>query len=380
MTSELEHLEHLGRRLAEAADSSSLELGARARRVTDRLRAGRFHVAVLGEFKRGKSTFINALLGRELLPTGVLPLTSVLTEVRHGREGATVVSLEGARHDVAVDEIADHVTEERNPANQLGVERVEVRVASSLLEAGVVLIDTPGLGSVYQHNTETGRAAILEADGAIVVLSADSPLSDHERELLGVLAERQARTFVVVNKSDHLDPADLETVRRFITEVVAAEFGRKPELYCLAARPALLARCQGREPGSEAVDFAAFAANFEDFVAADLVSARLDAARAELARQPGAARLPDGARRRARHRRGHARPKGRGAKIVLRQAPDQLGPAADLLGLTPAERGVVGHLVRGRALWKVGAHTAVVQRYLAPPRARDVRHRPVHAR
>jgi hypothetical protein len=53
-------------------------------------------------------------------------------------------------------------------------------------------------------------------------------------------------------------------------------------------------------------------------------------------------------------------------KIVLRQAPDQLGPAADLLGLTPAERGVAGHLVRGRALWKIGAHTAVVQHHLAP--------------
>jgi hypothetical protein len=53
-------------------------------------------------------------------------------------------------------------------------------------------------------------------------------------------------------------------------------------------------------------------------------------------------------------------------KIVLRQATDQLVPAADLFGLTPAERGVVGHLVRGRALWKVGAHTAVVQHHLAP--------------
>ena len=57
-------------------------------------------------------------------------------------------------------------------------------------------------------------------------------------------------------------------------------------------------------------------------------------------------------------------------KIVLRQAPDQLGPAADLLGLTPAERSVVGHLVRGRALWRVGAHTAVVQHHLAPRESR----------
>ena len=52
-------------------------------------------------------------------------------------------------------------------------------------------------------------------------------------------------------------------------------------------------------------------------------------------------------------------------KIVLRQAPDQLAAVGELLGLTPAERGVVGHLVRGRALWKVGAHTAVVQHHLA---------------
>ena len=51
-------------------------------------------------------------------------------------------------------------------------------------------------------------------------------------------------------------------------------------------------------------------------------------------------------------------------KIVLRQAPDQLGPAAELIGLTPSERGVVGHLVRGRALWKVGSHTAVVQHHI----------------
>lgn len=56
-------------------------------------------------------------------------------------------------------------------------------------------------------------------------------------------------------------------------------------------------------------------------------------------------------------------------KIVLRQAPDQLAGASELLGLTPAERGVVGHLVRGRALWKVGAHTAVVQHHLAPGEA-----------
>jgi small GTP-binding protein len=182
---------------------------------------------VLGEFKRGKSTFINALLAADLLPTGVLPLTAVATEVAYGVQGATVLHLDGARHEIPLGEIADYVTEARNPQNELQVDRVEVRMPAPLLEAGVVLVDTPGLGSVYQHNTEAGRAALLAADGAIVVLSADSPLSEQERELLNLLSERQARKFIVVNKADHVDASELEVVRRFVTEVVADELGRK---------------------------------------------------------------------------------------------------------------------------------------------------------
>ena len=284
MTSELEYLETLARRLVRASTSAQPELVDRARRVADRLAEGRFHVAVLGEFKRGKSTFINALLAADLLPTGVLPLTAVATEVTYGRDGATVVHLDGARHDIPLDEIADYVTEARNPRNEREVERVEVRVRAALLEAGVVLVDTPGLGSVYQHNTEAGRAALLEADGAIVVLSADSPLSEQERELLNLLSERQARTFIVVNKADHLDAAELDVVRGFVTEVVADELGRKQELYCLAARPALAERVAGRDPGEEAADFLTFVSAFEEFVATELVDARLAAARNELRR------------------------------------------------------------------------------------------------
>ncbi len=284
MTSELEYLESLARRLVHAAESGYPELASRAQRVAGRLAEGRFHVAVLGEFKRGKSTFINALLASDVLPVGVLPLTAVATEVTFGRERATVLYLDGTRHDVPLDAIADYVTEARNPQNEREVERVEVRVPVPLLEAGVVLVDTPGLGSVYRHNTEAGRAALLEADGAIVVLSADSPLSEQERELLGLLSERQARTFIVVNKADHVDAAELEIVRGFVTEAVADEVGRKPELYCVAARPALVARVAGREPGDDAADFTALLSAFEDFVWTELVDARLSAARNELRR------------------------------------------------------------------------------------------------
>ena len=86
-----------------------------------------------------------------------------------------------------------------------------MRWPAGLLATGVVLVDTPGIGSIHRHNTEAGLAALLEADGAVLVLSVDEPLSEGEFELLEALTERRVRTFIVVNKADHL-PADERSV------------------------------------------------------------------------------------------------------------------------------------------------------------------------
>ena len=228
-----------------------------AERVAKRLAEGRFHVMVVGEFKWGKSTLMNALPGAEVLPTGVLPLTAVMTEVVHGVEGATVVGADGGRFDIGLDALADYVTEASNPGNERGVVRVEVRVPAPVLGSGVVLVDTPGLGSIHLRNTEIGRASLLEADGAIVVLPADEPLSADERALLETLAQRRARTFLVVNKADHLEPAELEEVRRFITANITDALGTAPELYCVSARDGLAAHMRGYDASSEAGDLAA---------------------------------------------------------------------------------------------------------------------------
>ena len=101
--SELQALQELAAELAEAARLEDPALAVRAERVGKRLAEGRFHVMVVGEFKRGKSTVVNALLGVEVLPTGVLPLTAVMTEVVHGDEGATVVGSEGGSFDIGID-------------------------------------------------------------------------------------------------------------------------------------------------------------------------------------------------------------------------------------------------------------------------------------
>ncbi|HUB70531.1 MAG TPA: dynamin family protein [Acidimicrobiales bacterium] len=283
MQSELDRLAKATADLAAAATGRQ-ELESRAGRLAERLERGRFNVSVLGEFKRGKSTLINAILGVELMPTGVLPLTAVATEVGFGPGGATVVHLDGSEEEVGLEDLADYVTEAGNPGNQRQVARVEARAPVELLRPGVVLVDTPGIGSVFRHDEAAARA-LLEADGAILVLSADAPMSEEERKLLSALSERQAPTFFVLNRVDHLNRAERGEVAKFVTDAVAADLGRKERLWCVSARAALGARLVGEAPDEdEAGDFAAFYEDFRRFIDEDLVEARVETARGELSR------------------------------------------------------------------------------------------------
>jgi GTP-binding protein EngB required for normal cell division len=256
----------------------------RAKRLLDHIAAGRFEVAVVGEFKRGKSTLVNALLRQEIVPSGVLPLTAVATEIAFGDPVVVVELLDGARRTIELARLADYVTESANPENRLEVGHVEVWGRWPLLEPGVVLVDTPGIGSVYRHNTEASRVALLEADGAVMVLSADAPLSDQERELISVLAERRSPTFFVLNKADHLTVDELGTVKRFVEQTLADLFGRGVNIFAVDSRSALAARRLGGRAGGEGIEFDTFADELERFVADDLAGARLSATRAELHR------------------------------------------------------------------------------------------------
>ena len=85
-----------------------------------KLAEDRFTLAVLGQFKRGKSSLMNAIIGRELLPTGVLPLTSAITVLKYGPKERLVVRCEGSifPDELPVSSLPDYVTEKGNPANR----------------------------------------------------------------------------------------------------------------------------------------------------------------------------------------------------------------------------------------------------------------------
>jgi GTP-binding protein EngB required for normal cell division len=281
--STLDSIRQAAERLAEIGRDRE-DIAERARRLAERIRAQAFHLAVLGEFKRGKSTLINALLERPLLPAGVVPVTAVVTEVHYGPPDMVVSYLDGHEESASLERMAEFVTESANPANRLGVARVKVAAEAPLLRPGVVLVDTPGIASVFAHNTEVALEALKDTDGAVVVLSVDSPVSEDDKEILSLLDERGTRIFLVVNKVDHLSRAEVEEVREFMETQVGEILGSSPQVFFVAARAALDSALEGHASGVDSREFPEFRAALESFVQDELVGARLDAAHRELGR------------------------------------------------------------------------------------------------
>ncbi len=273
--SELQSLRRCAEELAKAA--AGRREAERAGRLAARLQSGRFLLAVVGEFNRGKSTLVNALVGEAVLPTGVLPLTAVATELAFGEPSTKVVFLDGRAEETTRDRLAQFVTESGNPKNRLGVARVQLSGEWPLLRSGAVLVDTPGLASLYDHNSAAGRKALLDADGAIVVLSADDPMSAEERRLLRLLGERRSPTFLVLGKADHLSPEELEAVRRFVIDAIGEPFRGPNRVFAVDARSAGRDRAAG-------IEFADLLAALSRFVDDELLAALTSSARRELAR------------------------------------------------------------------------------------------------
>jgi hypothetical protein len=212
-------------RLAREAGAVAIARDAEAlgERVRDRL----FYLACVGQFKRGKSTLLNALVGRTVLPTGVVPVTSAVTIVRHGHSVALRVRL-GERdwEDCDPATLATYVSEEHNPGNEKDVRAVEVFVPSPLLASGMCFVDTPGIGSVDLASTAATRAFVPHIDAALVVLGGDPPISAEELALVEAIGQEVGELIFVLNKADRLPDADRIEAIRFTERVLGERLGR----------------------------------------------------------------------------------------------------------------------------------------------------------
>ena len=242
-------------------------------RITHGLETDSFTMAVLGQFKRGKSTLVNAILGESLLPTAILPLTSVITVITHSSTTSVrVVYQNGDAILIGKNALADYVTEKGNPRNIKKVERVEISLPSDFLSRGITLVDTPGIGSVYHHNTDIAYQFLPEVDAALFVISADPPISDAECRFLEESAKYASKFFFVLNKTDYLEAAEVKELLDFSKSVILQKTGNAyadAPILPLSAKRALEAKAKNDRKGLERSGLLDLEAEVERFVVSE---------------------------------------------------------------------------------------------------------------
>ncbi|HUI74052.1 MAG TPA: dynamin family protein [Candidatus Acidoferrum sp.] len=213
--------------------------------LTKKLAEDRFYLTVVGQFSRGKSTLMNAVLGKDYLPSGIVPVTSAITAVSYGSRERVVLRIAGSNltTEIGIHELADFVTERMNPGNRNRIEMAEVQVPVEILQRGFFFVDTPGLGSAVRENTATTLNFLPNADAIVFVTSCDAPLTEGELGYLRQCRSAVRQMFLVVNKMDLVSSADRERVITFVKTKAQEELGdASVRVHALSARNALEAR------------------------------------------------------------------------------------------------------------------------------------------
>ncbi|HTT23160.1 MAG TPA: dynamin family protein [Candidatus Sulfotelmatobacter sp.] len=205
----------------------------------------RFTLAVMGRFNRGKSSLMNALLGMDRLPVGIVPLTSVITKVSYGNPEKVLIEYAGSslKSDIPLDRLGEYVTEMGNPGNSKRIAAAEVQLPAEFLRRGLYFVDTPGVGSAMAANTATTESFLPDADAVILVTSFDSPLDSEEIQFLHKIRQHVRKVFFVVNKLDLFTPEQRRQVLDFMRGLLDRELGiKEPTLFPISARLGLEAK------------------------------------------------------------------------------------------------------------------------------------------
>jgi ribosome biogenesis GTPase A len=183
-----------------------------------------FLMVFVGPFSSGKSSIINALLGKpDLLPVGPVPTTDRISILRWGEEPQQMSS---------------------------GSDVQTVFYPSPLLQK-VSFVDTPGLESVFQKHEDTTRNFLHRSDVVLMVMLATQAMTARNLEYLQTLREYGKKVILVINQADLLSPEETESVRNFVLEQSQSQLGYKPEVWLVSARKGLEAR-NGDQPDTAA--------------------------------------------------------------------------------------------------------------------------------
>ena len=237
----------------------------------DKLAKQRLNLVVLGQFKRGKTTAINALLGENVLPSAVIPLTSNITLLTYNEDKtATVRFTEGTTRDISFNEISDYVTERGNPNNKKRVHHVEIGYPSEYLRQGIILVDTPGIGSTFAHNTAVAYDYLPSMDAGIFVVSGDPPLSEAEYTYLDSIKDYIDKIFFLFNKIDIMSEHEYLESLEFTKDLIQKKLGISDiRIFPVSARQALQAKLERNDELFLKSNFRQFEESIQHFIRKD---------------------------------------------------------------------------------------------------------------
>ncbi|MDD4241228.1 MAG: dynamin family protein [Smithellaceae bacterium] len=189
-------------------------------------------VAVLGQFKAGKSSLLNSLIERDVLPVGAIPVTTVVTRLQYGAtERALIRHFDGHVTAAPLSSVGDYTSEAKNPGNGKNVEIVDIELPSLMRLPGLRLVDTPGLGSVFKYHQSTSANWLPSVGTALLAVSSDRPLSENDLNLIRELSAYTPNIVLLLTKADLLSEAQQKEVIVFFSETLKRELRRTLPVY-----------------------------------------------------------------------------------------------------------------------------------------------------
>jgi GTPase Era involved in 16S rRNA processing len=194
-------------------------------------------VAILGQFKAGKSSFLNSLIGKPILPVGAIPVTTTITRLQYGKiERAVVRHFDGRQEEADLSEIEEFTAEAKNPANRKNVEVVDVELPALGGYGGLRLVDTPGLGSIFKYHVETSENWLPEVGAALLAISSDRPLSGDDLQLIRDLRKHTPRIVLLLTKADLLTFDQQKEVVEFFRTALQRELRQEFPIFLYSTR------------------------------------------------------------------------------------------------------------------------------------------------
>ena len=213
-----------------------------------KLKENKFNLVVLGEFNRGKSTFLNALLGKVILPSNILPTTSVITRISYEDEPKVKVTLNnGQVKHIQPEELVNYVTT-LNGNDSTHIEITDVYYPTKFCKNGCIITDTPGVNDLNDQNIVITEKYIPQADAVIFMMDPDQVLTESEKYFIKnkILKNDINKIFFIVNKFDTINESGINNFKKYV-HTTLRELNLDSNVYFLSSKISLICKVVNKD-------------------------------------------------------------------------------------------------------------------------------------